>query len=238
MSPASSRSASSCSWPKTPGPSSPFTFLWMDVQASLTVSTADRHRRRHPPDSRTRHDPHHSTAPPHPAPQAVTDPQHWRKPDERSWRGTAMTEKKYEGFTDEERAAMKERAAGAEDGRAPPAREEGGGRGKRPAREDRRDAGTGSRHGRAAPCHRQGQRARALAPRALVRDARVRQGRQGGLLLPGPRRSSRRGTRRSASTTRRTSTTGSMWPTAFALTTLTAADEEAGLGALIKQAVS
>src|SRR4029434_8225444 len=44
-----------------------------------------------------------------------------------------------------------------------------------------RDAGTGSRHGRAAPCARQGQRARSLAEN-LVRDARVRQGRQGRLL--------------------------------------------------------
>src|SRR5438477_3047631 len=58
-----------------------------------------------------------------------------------------------------------------------------GGRGKRRPREDRRDAGTGSRHGQAAPCCRQSQRA---SPRAetLVRDARVCQGRQGGLLLP------------------------------------------------------
>src|SRR5215216_4675562 len=69
-------------------------------------------------------------------------------------------------------------------GSAPrPARGQGG-RGERRAREDRRDVGTGSRHGRAAPCHHQGKRASPLAEN-LVRDARVRQqGRQGRLLLP------------------------------------------------------
>src|SRR5687767_635249 len=61
--------------------------------------------------------------------------------------------------------------------------QEEGGRGKRPAREDRRDAGTGSHHGRAAPRDRQSQRASPLAEN-LVRDARVCQGRQGRLLLP------------------------------------------------------
>src|SRR5215218_7234454 len=59
-----------------------------------------------------------------------------------------------------------------------------GGWGTRRAREDRRDAGDGSRHGRAAPRDRQGERTRALAE-DLVRDARLRQqGRQGCLLLP------------------------------------------------------
>jgi hypothetical protein len=48
---------------------------------------------------------------------------------------------------------------GAEGGWPPrPARGQGG-RGKRGTREDRRDAGTGSRHGRAAPCRHQSQRA-------------------------------------------------------------------------------
>src|SRR5437867_2808144 len=63
-----------------------------------------------------------------------------------------------------------------------PARGQGG-RGKRRAREDRRDAGTGSRHGQAAPRDYQSQRARSLAE-DLVRDARVCQGRRGRLLLP------------------------------------------------------
>src|SRR5439155_15451541 len=66
--------------------------------------------------------------------------------------------------------------------KARPAREEGG-RGKRRAREDRRDAGTGSRPRRAAPCHPQSQRASPLAE-TLVRDARVCQRRQDRLLLP------------------------------------------------------
>src|SRR5215217_6674811 len=58
-----------------------------------------------------------------------------------------------------------------------------GGWGTRRAREDRRDAGTGPRHGRAAPRDRQGERAGPLAEN-LVRDARVCQRRQGRLLLP------------------------------------------------------
>src|SRR5665647_1168320 len=57
------------------------------------------------------------------------------------------------------------------------------GRGKRRARGDRSDAGTGSRRGRAAPCDHQSQRPSPLAE-TLVRDARLCQGRQGRLLLP------------------------------------------------------
>src|SRR2546425_11354109 len=71
----------------------------------------------------------------------------------------------------------------AEGGGAPRPTRGQGGWGKRRAREDRRDAGTGSRHGQAAPCDRQSQRASPLAEN-LVRDARVCQGRQGRLLLP------------------------------------------------------
>src|SRR6266513_2921500 len=71
----------------------------------------------------------------------------------------------------------------AEGGSAPRPALEAGGRGKRRAREDCRDAETGSRHGRAAPCRHQSQRASPLAEN-LVRDARVRQGRQCRLLLP------------------------------------------------------
>src|SRR6266581_5340639 len=71
----------------------------------------------------------------------------------------------------------------AEGGIAPRPAREAGGRRKRRAREDWRDAETGSRHGRAAPCHHQSQRASPLAEN-LVRDARVRQGRQCRLLLP------------------------------------------------------
>src|SRR5918996_2786740 len=61
-------------------------------------------------------------------------------------------------------------------------RAEGGSGGERAAREDRRDAGTGSHHGQAAPCDHQGQRASPLAE-DLVRDARVCQGGQRRLLL-------------------------------------------------------
>ena len=109
-----------------------------------------------------------------------------------------------------------------------------GGRGKRRAREDRRDAGTGSRPGRAAPCDHQSQRAGPLAE-TLVRDARVCQGRQGRLLLPKREKFKTRyatlGFMHEANLD-----DGAMWPTAFALTELTAA-EEARIGALVKKAV-
>src|SRR5256885_6116281 len=68
-------------------------------------------------------------------------------------------------------------------GGAPPPAHGQGGRGRRHAREDRRHEGTRSRHGRAAPCDRQSQRASPFAE-TLVRDARVCQGRQGRLFLP------------------------------------------------------
>ena len=104
-----------------------------------------------------------------------------KKDTQKSAKSTTATDKKSKGFTDEERAAMKERA---QELKAEARREqEQGGRGKRRAREDRRDAGTGSRHGQAAPCDHQSQRASPLAEN-LVRDARVCQGRQGRLLLP------------------------------------------------------
>src|SRR5207245_11807632 len=67
-------------------------------------------------------------------------------------------------------------------GASRPARGQGGW-GNRRAREDRRDAGTGSRDGQAAPCYHQSQHASPLGE-TLVRDARVCQERQGRLLLP------------------------------------------------------
>src|SRR3989449_2151821 len=82
------------------------------------------------------------------------------------------------GTSGDERACPR-----AEGGSAPRPALEADERGKRRAREDRRDAETGSRHGRAAPCHHQSQRASPLAEN-LVRDAGVRQGRQWRLLLP------------------------------------------------------
>src|SRR4051794_7135344 len=101
------------------------------------------------------------------------------KRPQKSAKSTAVAAKASKGFTDEERAAMKERARELKAA----AREQGqGGWGKRGAGEDRRDAGTGSRHGRAASRDHQSQRAGVLAEN-LVRDACVRQGRQGRLLL-------------------------------------------------------
>ena len=96
--------------------------------------------------------------------------------------------------------------AGREEGKcAPPTARRQGRRRECRARTDRRDAGVRSRPGRAVPCNRQSQRQPSL------RDS-------GTGCLPMPtaagssasskaRRSSRRGTRRSASCTRRTSTT-------------------------------
>src|SRR5215203_803257 len=110
-----------------------------------------------------------------------------KKATQKSTKSTTAINKKSKAFTDEERAAMKERAQEArpraKGGSEPrPARGQGG-RGERRAREDRRDAGAGSRHGQAAPCDHQGKRASPLAEN-LVRDARLCQGRQGRLLLP------------------------------------------------------
>ena len=112
------------------------------------------------------------------------------------------TGKASSGFTAEERAAMRERAQELKAEARATQRQ--GGRGKRRAREDRRDAEPGSRPGRAAPRDHQSQRAGPVAEN-LVRDARVCPGRQGRLLLPA-RAEVQGATRRSASTTGRTST--------------------------------
>ena len=68
------------------------------------------------------------------------------KDTQKSAKSPAATDKKYKGFTDEERGAMKERAQELKAAARRGPREKGG-RGKRRPREDRRDAGTGSRHG-------------------------------------------------------------------------------------------
>jgi len=154
-----------------------------------------------------------------------------KKATQKSAKSTIVINEKSAGFTDEERAAMKERAQEA----------------RRGPRADKADGesdvlakiaempGTGSRHGPAAPCCHQSQRASPLAEN-LVRDARVCQGRQGSSASSKARRSSNRGTRRSASATRRTSTRRHV-ATAYALKEWTAA-EEARIGALVKKAVS
>src|SRR5437588_5584412 len=65
-----------------------------------------------------------------------------------------------------------ERGTRRDEGARPRTESGQGGRGKRRAREDRRDAGTGSHPRRAAPCDYQSQRASPLA-QALVRDVRL-----------------------------------------------------------------
>lgn len=66
---------------------------------------------------------------------------------ETSATGTAVADGRYDGFTDEERGAMKERAGAEGGGPARHARGQGGGRGERGAHEGRRAAGGG-----AGPC--------------------------------------------------------------------------------------
>src|SRR2546430_7841478 len=89
---------------------------------------------------------------------------------------------------------------------------------------------------RSASCHHQGQRAGPFAEN-LVRDARVRQGRPSRLLLP--RRAQVQGEVCHAFgfSDKANLDEGHMWPTAFALNELTAA-EEARIVALVKKAVS
>src|SRR5437879_966642 len=88
-----------------------------------------------------------------------------RKSDtQKSAKSSTAINKQDKGFTDEERAAMKEHAQELK-------------------AEARRDAGPGSRDGQAAPCDRQSHRAGPVAE-SLVRDARVCQGRQRRLLFP------------------------------------------------------
>src|SRR5262245_57360303 len=77
-------------------------------------------------------------------------------------------------FSDEERAAMKERSREAK-----ASAEKADGESEVLAK----IAGNGSHDGRADPCHREGRFAGHLAAN-VVRDARVRQGRQRRLLLP------------------------------------------------------
>ena len=137
--------------------------------------------------------------------------------------------KKSKGFSAEERAAMKERAKELK------AEAERGGRRKRPARQGRRDEGKRSRHGQAAPCHRQGQRAGPFAE-DLVRDARVCEGRQGRLLLQ-ERGEVQVEIRDVGFEEAANLDDGAMWPTSFALKKLTDTEEKK-IVALVKKAVS
>ena len=149
-------------------------------------------------------------------------------------KSTTKSGKTSKGFTDEEKAAMKERAEELKaEARADKDKAEGESavlakiaampnriaswpsgsmRSSRPARQTcRRKPGTG--------CPRMPTRMAMSSASSKLRT------------------SSRRDTRRSASTTTANLDEGAMWPTAFALTKLTAA-EEAKIGALVKKAVS
>ena len=149
-------------------------------------------------------------------------------------KSTATTEKKYEGFTDEERAAMKERA-------------------KELKAAARRRAGR--RRTRRATCSRRSPRCRnRIAPwpsgsMPSSKPARRTSRRNSGTGCPRtPRTARSSASSRPAEKFKSRYATfgfneaanldeGTMWPTAFALTKLTAADE-ARIGALVKKAVS
>ena len=133
-------------------------------------------------------------------------------------------------FTAEERAAMKETRPRAEGGRANEAEAE-----QRRARERSprcRD--------RIAPWPsgsiRSSKPARRPLAEDLVRDARVCQGRQGRLLLPAALISSKTRYATFGFNDAANLDKGAMWPIAFALTELTAADEKK-IAALVKKAV-
>ena len=127
---------------------------------------------------------------------------------------------------------MKERAKELKKAGAPGSKADGE---QRPARKDRRDVAARPSDGRAAPRTHQGQRARPLAE-DLVRDARVRQGRQGRLLLPERTKFKSRYATLGFSDEANLDE-GSMWPTSFALKELGAA-EEARIGELVRGAVA
>src|SRR5207248_2054486 len=106
-----------------------------------------------------------------------------KKDTQKSAKNTTSINKKFKVFTAEERVAMRERIQELKaSARRGPRPDNADGESNR-AREDRPDAGTGSRHGQAASCDHQSQRASPLAE-TLVRDARLCQGRQRRLLLP------------------------------------------------------
>ena len=110
--------------------------------------------------------------------------------------------------------------------------QEEGGRGKRPAREDSRDAGTGSHHGRAAPCHHQSQRAGPLSPKTWYgMPAYAKDGKVVCFFQSAQKFDSRYATLGFSDEANLDE--GAMWPTSFALKELTAA-EEAKISALVK----
>jgi hypothetical protein len=143
-------------------------------------------------------------------------------------RMTEKTATKPKGFTDEGKRSY--------EGTHPRAEGSGGqgGRRKRSARKDRPHAGTGSRHGQEAPRHHQGQRVNPLTE-ALVRHARVLQGDAVVCFFqPAAKFKTRYATL--GFSDKANLDEGAMWPVAFALKGLTAA-EEARIGALVNKAV-
>ena len=158
-----------------------------------------------------------------------------KKGKPQSVKSTSAIGKTPKGLSDDERLAMKERLQELKaEGRRGPGADKAR-KGKCGARGARRDAATGSRPWRAAPCDHQSQCAR---PRAknLVRDARVRPGRQQVVCFfqsaaKFKARYATLGFQHDANLDE-----GAMWPVAFALKNLTAA-EEARISDLVKKAV-
>ena len=140
-----------------------------------------------------------------------------------------MAEKKpAKGFTDEEKAAMRERA------RELKAAGQGGG-GKRRAREDRRDAGFGSRDGRRLHAIVKAS-APDLSPRTWYgMPAYAKDGKVVCFFQSAEKFKARYAT--FGFSDKANLDTGAMWPTSFALKGLTAAEEKK-IGALVKKAVS
>ncbi len=137
-----------------------------------------------------------------------------------------------EGFTDAERAAMKERCPGGE-GRSPPrqARGEGGERG----RQDRRDARRGSRDGGADPRDHHDHRTGPLARTWYGVPAYAKGGKVVCFFQSADKFGSRYATLGSNDTAHLDD--GATWPTAFAPKELAAAEEER-ITELLKKAVA
>src|SRR2546421_1826439 len=105
-----------------------------------------------------------------------------RKDTQKSAKNTTSINKKFKGFSAEERVAMKERIQELKASARGPRADKADGESAVLAKIDEMPE-PGSRHGQTAPCDHQIQRASPLAE-TLVRDARLCQGRQRRLLLP------------------------------------------------------
>ena len=140
----------------------------------------------------------------------------------------ATTAKKSGGITAGERAAVRELVR---ERKANLTKEEAETRG---AREDRRDAEVGSRHGRAAPCARQGQRAGLASRTWYGMPAYTKDGKVVCFFKSANKFKSRYATFGFEEAANLDD--GAMWPTSYALTALTAADEKK-IVALVKKAV-